>query len=588
MDPDYPCSSVSACSAANKLARFALEVLVSVVRYGLLVWSSFWKLIFRAAASVQPPKAVLPPIRDEILLMSLQDISSKLKAREISCVEVMQCFINRTKVINPFLNALVDERFEDALRDAEVVDQRIQTAADTGSIEDLFANYPLLGLPLSNKDSIAVKGLRQTVGLHLRKDVIAEDHARVVQRLVDAGAIPLCVTTVPEVCMHWECTNSIHGRTNNPYDIRRTSGGSSGGEGAFQTACGSSISIGSDIGGSIRIPAFFNGIFGLKPSAGIISNQGQYPPLSGERGKLLVLGPLCRHAKDLSMILPHIVEDLEVKKNLSSRNPESDLQTLRVFYMTNDTGNPLTTPVSGDCSRALRKVIQHFKSRGIPVRKVNLKRLFHSCGIWMSTMFPQGGNEQDYTFLQELGNRGAAHINPYLELLKLCIGKGKYTLSSLVVAIFESLGTSLIKCTSFQRTLQEMGQQLRLEFDQLLGANGIFLYPTWTRTAPFHNESIAGPFDFGYTCIFNALHLPAVTCPMGLDSQGLPVGVQAVANFKQDHHLLTIAEEIERAFGGWVCPSSIEIETHDADIETHDADIETHDADTLRHTMRTH
>lgn len=205
----------------------------------------------------------------------------------------MKTFIERIQEVNPLLNCVVDERFSEALKDAEEADRLI--ASGTWSEEELAAKKPFLGVPLTTKDCIKVKDLLNTSGLYHRKDIRGDSDAPAIKQMRDAGAIPFAVTNTSELCMWWESTNPVHGRTNNPYDTNRIVGGSSGGEGATQAAAASPFGIGSDIGGSIRMPAYFNGVFGLKPTQFVVNNDGQFPaPYSDEQRAMLSTGPLCR------------------------------------------------------------------------------------------------------------------------------------------------------------------------------------------------------------------------------------------------------------------------------------------------------
>lgn len=146
--------------------------------------------------------------------------------------------------------------------------------------------------------------MKQTAGLVIRKDIVSEQDAEVVRLMRAAGAIPLATTNVSELAMWWETSNCLYGTTKNPYNTRHIVGGSSGGEGCIQGAAGAPFGIGSDIGGSIRMPCFFNGIFGHKPSTGTVSSEGQYPSAqSKEQDRLLAIGPMCRYAQDLLPIL---------------------------------------------------------------------------------------------------------------------------------------------------------------------------------------------------------------------------------------------------------------------------------------------
>ena len=182
--------------------------------------------------------------------------------------------------VNPILNCVVDQRFEEALREAEDVDLSLSALSEEEKSQ-LFQEKPFLGVPFTTKDWFTVRGLSWSSGLLARKGVKGCEDAPVVAAMKRAGGIVVGVTNVSELCMWMESDNRVYGRTSNPYHTGRTVGGSSGGEGCVISAGGSPWGIGSDVGGSIRIPAFFNGIFGHKPSAGIVDNSGHFPRARG-------------------------------------------------------------------------------------------------------------------------------------------------------------------------------------------------------------------------------------------------------------------------------------------------------------------
>lgn len=157
----------------------------------------------------------------------------------------------------------------------------------------LAEKKPFFGVPFTTKDCIGVANMKQTAGLTVRKNIVSKYDAEVIRLMRDAGAIPLATTNVSELAMWWETSNCLYGTTKNPYNTRHIVGGSSGGEGCIQAAAGSPLGIGSDIGGSIRIPSYFNGIFGHKPSTGIVSNDGQYPSAQSEDQKRCSQLALC-------------------------------------------------------------------------------------------------------------------------------------------------------------------------------------------------------------------------------------------------------------------------------------------------------
>jgi Asp-tRNA(Asn)/Glu-tRNA(Gln) amidotransferase A subunit family amidase len=203
---------------------------------------------------------------------SASDLARAIRAGEVSSREVVQAHVARLRDVQPRLNAVAAERFEAALAEAEAADNRVAAADEHEALP------PLLGVPCTIKESIALAGMPNCAGLLSRREHRAVETAPAVRRLLEAGAIPLAVTNTPELCLWIESHNFVYGRTRNAYDPRRVAGGSSGGEGAAVGAGGSPLGLGSDIGGSIRLPAFFNGVFGHKCSAWMVPNTGHSRP----------------------------------------------------------------------------------------------------------------------------------------------------------------------------------------------------------------------------------------------------------------------------------------------------------------------
>lgn len=345
----------------------------------------------------------------------------------------------------------------------------------------------------------------------------------------------------------WESANTLHGRSRNPYDSNHIVGGSSGGEGCIQGAAGSAFGIGSDIGGSIRMPAFFNGIFGHKPSKNIVSITGQYPiPNNKDQESFLGVGPMCRRAEDLLPLLKIIAQ-----KNVSQLrlDEEVHLQNVKFYYQETDMGSKFISPVTHEIRELFKKFALHLdKAHKIKAQRVEMKRFSKSIGMWMANMATNEGP----TFAEQLTNLNGSISIP-LELLKWCVGFSKHTLIGLLTALIEKRG---LKVGSEKHTyLVDERDRLKTELIDLLGQNGVLIYPTHPTAAPYHNEPLFKPFNFSYTGVVNVLGLPATHCPMGLNKDGLPIGVQVIANDKNDHLCLAVAREIEKAFGGWVPPS---------------------------------
>lgn len=408
-------------------------------------------------------------------------------------------------------------------------------------------DHPFLGVPISTKDCILVKDLLNTAGIYSRRNIRGTEDSVAISLMRKAGAIPFALTNVPECCIWWESYNKIHGRTSNPYDTNRIVGGSSGGEGCVQAAGGSPFGLGSDLGGSVRMPAFFNGIFGHKPSKNIVSTVGHNPsPSSPEQISYLSIGPMTRFACDLKPMLK-VLSDKNA--GLLNLDEEVDLSKINIFFQHNDSGGIMVSPVDSDIESAINKVIEFFeKTIKSKVKQVQIQKFKYSTPIWGACM----KNNQEPGLDEHLANL-QGRINPRHELVKRIFGRSNHTLIAILSAIMAKKGD---KFGSVRNTyLREYRNDLLKEVEKMLGTNGILIYPTHPTPAPYHNEPITKAMNFSYAGIFNVLGLPATAIPMGLGREGLPIGIQVIAGLNQDRLCLAVACELEKQFGGWVPPN---------------------------------
>ncbi|XP_039996972.1 fatty-acid amide hydrolase 2-B [Xiphias gladius] len=507
-------------------------------------------MLFRLLSPRRPAVAgkKLPPARNPLLVVSATQLAKRIRRKEVSSVEVVQAYIDRIQEVNPFLNAVIKDRFTAALQEAALVDKLIEE--ETGGEEVLEDRLPLLGVPLSVKESFALQGMPCTTGVIARRGVVATVDAPPVALLKRAGAIPLGVTNTSELCMWYESHNHLHGTTNNPYDLERIPGGSSGGEGSIIGAAGAVIGIGSDIGGSIRMPCFFNGIFGHKTTPGVVSSDNQYPPVSGRHEEYLSTGPMCRYAEDL---LPMLKIMAGPNAHMLSLNTKVDLKKLRFFTIPHDGGSLLTNPLSKELRDIQRKVVEHLEADlGVEVQEVHFPELRYSFQIWDTYMgLPDKDGKPPVAFAMLMGEPGPP-VWPLWELLKWMMGKSEHTMAAISLALLEMTHTSKPSTLTIQRK-----EKLQKDVDELLGTDGIFLYPSHPRVAPKHHHPLFRPFDFTYTGIINILGLPVTQCPLGLGEEGLPLGLQVVGGKLQDHLTLAVALYLEKKFGGWRDPGAI-------------------------------
>lgn len=474
---------------------------------------------------------------NDLLSSSATRLAAMIRAREVTSREVVEAHVARIEAVNPRINAMVRARFAEARAEADRADERVRSGAD-----DL---PPLHGVPCTIKEAFALVGMPNSSGLWSRREVIAREDATAVARLRAAGAIPLGVTNVSELCMWMESDNRVYGRTNNPYDASRTAGGSSGGEGAIVGAGGSPFGLGSDIGGSIRMPAFFNGVFGHKPTGGLVPGTGQYPCAENDALRLLTTGPLCRRAEDLWPLLRILAgpdgKDAQCEARELGDPAEITIEGLDVTVIEEDG----RVPVSVEVREAVRRAANVLARRGARVKTGKIERLRRAFEIWSARMDAAA----DTSFSELMGN--GTGFRPALELARWAALRSRHTLPAILLAMFE--GLAKLAPGRVQHYLREAAE-LRAELVTSIG-DGVLLYPPYPSVAPRHGRPLLPPFQWVYTAVFNAAELPVTQVPLGLAHEGVPLGVQVVAAHGRDHVSVAVALELERVFGGWVKPS---------------------------------
>uniref|UniRef100_A0A8C5WAL8 Amidase domain-containing protein n=1 Tax=Leptobrachium leishanense TaxID=445787 RepID=A0A8C5WAL8_9ANUR len=500
-------------------------------------------LLIRCFSVFSRKYAVPVPPLDPLLLTPAYVLAERIRNRELRSVVLVQAFIARIRQVNSVLNAVVCDRFDDAIREAQSADEFLSSG--TEDKETLRERFPLLGVPFTVKEAFGVQGMPQSSGLLSRKLIVSETDAVVVSRMKKAGAIPIGVTNCSELCMWYESSNKVYGKTRNPYNPQHIVGGSSGGEGCILATAGSVIGVGSDIGGSIRMPAFFNGIYGHKPTPGLVPNEGQFPNAHGCRSEFLCTGPMCRYASDLPLVLKVMAGEKTVGRSLDQ---EVSLQSLRYFSMENDGGGLFVSAVDDELVQAQRQLVGYIeKDLKAHVQTVNIHNLRYSFEIWSAMM---SSDDKGETFADLLSSD---KLWPCWELLKWTFGFSKHTLPAIGLALTEKLAK--INTEGNKRMMQK-AKLLKEEISSLLGDDGILIYPSHPKIAPRHHEPLAMAFNFAYTGIFNILGFPVTQCPLGLSTTGLPLGFQLIASHNNDHLTLALAQHLEKALGGWKPPQA--------------------------------
>jgi fatty acid amide hydrolase 2 len=473
---------------------------------------------------------------DPLLSAPALSLAQMIRRRKVSSLEVVDAHIARIERINGTINALIADRFEAARAEARAADERVAQARDPDELP------PLHGVPCSIKEFLEVEGMPNTGGLLARREVRARADCTVVERLRRAGAIVLGVTNVPEGGMWMETHNKIWGRTSNPWDPRRTAGGSSGGEAALVAAGGSPFGIGSDIAGSIRIPAAFCGVVGHKPTGRMVPNTGHWGG-DDETSRFLTSGPIGRCVRDLAAVLS-IIAGPDGKDPLTqpweSAPWQGDLSSV-VVYPVEVTGG---ARVSAVMRREVRRAADALAARGAQVRAPDAIIMGRIFPMWARAMTE--GNGGGASFAEVLGD--GVPIDLRRELALTLVGRASVTVPALGLALLERLSARLPARLS-ARVPQVA--TLQAELEAALGPNGVILHPPYTRPAPVHNAPLLTPFDFVCTSVFNILEFPATVVPTGFDRRGLPVGVQVAARRGRDALTLAVAAALEQDFGGW-------------------------------------
>ncbi|MCO4771489.1 MAG: amidase [Deltaproteobacteria bacterium] len=476
---------------------------------------------------------------EDAVFASATSLAKAIREGTTSSVDVVDAHIARLSRVNPVINAVVAERLDAARAEAKRADERI-----AGGEADL---PPLLGVPCTIKECFEVDGMPWTSGHVARVGRVGTKDAEPVARLKAAGAVVLGVTNVSELCMWLETSNRVYGRTNNPYDPKRIVGGSSGGEGAIVGSGASPFGLGADVGGSIRMPAFFNGVFGHKPSGGLVPNTGQFPIAENQALRYLTTGPLARRAEDLMPLLEVLAGPDGVDTGcepMELGDPSSvDLSSLRVLDMVSDG----RTRVHRELQEAQERAASHLEGLGATVVREPLRELRHGVEIWSAMLDGAGGQKFDVT----LGDGRPVRLGR--QLLRWSVRRSPHTLPALGLAGIERLSG----LTSGQLgKFRAMGEELRQELERRLAGNTVMLYPSFPEPAPRHYVPLLRPLRFGYTALLNVMEVPSTQVPLGLSRRGLPLGVQVVGAHGQDHRTIAVATELERAFGGWVLPDT--------------------------------
>ena len=460
-------------------------------------------------------------------------IAAGIRDREFSVREVVDAHFRMIEKLNPRLGAFVCVDRERAIVEAQAADDALASGKSVGSLH---------GVPVTIKSSIDVAGLLCEAGTRLRKGQKADTDAPLVSRLKSAGAIVLGNTTVPEFLMAWETHSALYGITNSPWDLERTPGGSSGGEAAAIAACCSAGGIGSDGGGSIRVPAHFSGICGLKPTPGRIPATGHFPASVGPFALLGVVGPMARTVRDLQLIFeviagPDIGDPNAAPVPIRIPDPKA-LRQLRIGYF-EDNG---LTPVTKETRAAVAHAAQVLRDDGFTVEPFRPEGIDEALRLWHA-LFVDG---VAHLLRQSYKGHEQEMYSIVREILDFSEKDPPLTLDSLLEVLF---GRDVLRA----RFLAQMDRYPILLCPVSAGPAFRHKERAWV----IEGKTVNYPDAFSYSQCFNLLGNPAAVVPMGASPEGLPIGVQVVGRPWEEEQVLAVAARIEQG-GGWKEPPLLE------------------------------
>ena len=481
-----------------------------------------------------------------ILKKSATELSHLVRTKQLSPVELVQMSISQIEKVNPSLNAMAENLFEQA----RILAQDLENKIFQSQVE---IELPLLGVPVTVKEMFAMQGALRTAGSIHNKDKRMNFNSTLVDRILKAGAIPICTTNVPELGLWFETDNVIYGRTKNPYDLKRTSGGSTGGDAALiATAC-SPVGLGSDIGGSVRIPAAFCGVFGHKPTSRLLPKTGHYPStlesmksVTRKNDSITGMGFLARHAEDLPLMMDLLAgpDQIDQTIELDWKNLKHSANTLqKKIYVIEDPVIKRCKSVDDDCKQAVRKAADFFRSEGHIIEALDPQIFIDTFEVWSAVT----GSTQTSTFQHKM-TQGQT-ISLFTELFRHLIGNPRYTFPALVMCVLELFKDKKLAARGLEKAAK-LGQKLDQILNDPLFAS-VILMPTHPRNAPRHQLPYVRPFDFCMTAAINPFESPATSVPMGLNKKGLPLSVQIVCGHNRDKVNFELAQKLEKKFGGW-------------------------------------
>jgi amidase len=484
----------------------------------------------------------------DLHLQSAAELAALIRARKLSSVELLELYLKRIAAHNGVLNAVVTLDEDRARSAARAADDELATRGPRG---------PLHGLPITVKDAYETAGMRSTAGAKPWANHVPAHNAVAVQRLIDAGAFVIGKTNVPAYCADMQSYNEIFGVTKNPHDLARTPGGSSGGA-AVSVACGfTAFELGSDIGGSIRTPSHWTGVYGHKPSYGIVPQRGHLPPAPDSlfEPDLSVCGPLARAAGDLSLTLDVLAgpDRLQAKGyRLQLPRPRaSRLRDYRVAVWLDDEA----FPVDAEVGSVLSAAVDALEKNGARVDRAarperSLASMFETYQQLLNPVLTVGWKEKLVATLQQLAQAPIPD-------------------DRLQAPLFRFARHATVRHADVLQ-IAEQRERDRVQWERFFERYDVLLCPvTGNAAIPHMHEGTpvtrtltingkAEPYNtiMGWIGMATSAHLPATVVPVGRTAGGLPVGMQVIGAYLEDHTTIDVAARIGEIAGGFVPPKA--------------------------------
>ena len=459
----------------------------------------------------------------DLIYSSATSIAQSIRDKEVSAVEVVQAHLDRIAEVNDKLNAVVCLCADRALEEAAEADAALARGDHTG---------PLHGVPMTLKDSLDTEGVVTTGGTTGRRDFVPDQDATVTARLRAAGAILMGKTNTPELTMAGETDNSVYGRTNNPFDLERSPGGSSGGAGAIVTTGGSPFDIGSDTGGSIRMPAHLCGIAGIKPNSGRVPRTGHIIEYTlGATDSYTQNGPMARYVEDIELILrvisgPDWIDPAIIDMPLGDP-ADVDLNSLRVAFYTDPPGFKVPAQETRDTVQAAIRALSDVAASVEEDAPSHLERV-------PDLTVRIGGGDGRAGTRRLLDKAGTTDVS---DILTKRFGEA------------EPITTG-----EFTQALEEL-DQYRSDMLRFMSDYDVIISPVTALPAQPHGASFEDRNRHAfYTGPYNLTGWPGTVVRCGTSSEGLPIGVQVISRPWREDVSLAVAAFLESALGGWQKP----------------------------------